>query len=25
MIGGLPANPIVGENTRTNRNAPDKA
>ena len=25
MMGGLPANPIVGENTRTNRNSPDKA
>ena len=25
MMGGLPANPIVAENTRTNRNSPDKA
>lgn len=25
MMGGLPANQIVGENTRTNRNSPDKA
>jgi len=25
MMNGIPANPIVGENTRTNRNSPDKA
>jgi len=25
MMNGLPANPIVGENTKTNRNSPDKA